>query len=434
MARRVGKRAVFKFKPFSRKQKQILTWWMPNSPTCDRDGIIADGAIRAGKTLAMAMSFVFWAMETFENENFGMCGKTILSFRRNVLSFLLIVLWGRGYKTKYNRTDNVLEIRKNGRINHFWIFGGKDEKSQDLIQGMTLAGCLFDEVALMPESFVNQATARCSVEGSKWWFNCNPAGPKHWFKINWIDKVVKLNLLHLHFVMDDNLSLSEKTKERYRSMYTGVFWKRFIEGLWAVADGVIYDMFDPETHVNSVSPEDIDENAGRFISVDYGTQNATVFHLWVKLMSGKWHSLKEYYHSGRESGQQKTDSQYADDLIDFIPKDDRGNPLPIEWVIVDPSAASFIAELKTRGLVVRHADNAVLDGIRLVRTLLSLGAISFEETCTNTQAEFGTYAWDEKAAARGEDAPVKEADHCMDSVRYFVQTKVRKERKWKNAA
>ena len=163
---------TFHFSPFSRKQKQVLTWWCKDSPVHDKDGIIADGAIRSGKTVSMSLSFAMWAMSTFNGQNFAMCGKTIGSFRRNVLFWLKLMLKSRGYSVIDRRADNLIIIRKGDTENYFYIFGGKDERSQDLIQGITLAGVFFDEVALMPESFVNQATGRCSVEGSKFWFNC----------------------------------------------------------------------------------------------------------------------------------------------------------------------------------------------------------------------------------------------------------------------
>lgn len=181
---------IFRFQPFSLKQKKVLTWWMSDSPVKDYDGIIADGAIRSGKTVSMSLAFVFWAMSTFNGQNFAMCGKTIGSFRRNVLFWLKLMLRSRGYQVTDHRSDNLVEISRGEVTNYFYIFGGKDERSQDLIQGITLAGVFFDEVALMPESFVNQATGRCSVEGSKYWFNCNPDGPYHWFKVNWIDKAI----------------------------------------------------------------------------------------------------------------------------------------------------------------------------------------------------------------------------------------------------
>ena len=225
------KRPIFKFQPFSRKQRQIFTWWADKSPVKDAVGIIADGAIRSGKTVSMSLSYVMWAMSKYDGQNFIMAGKTISSFKRNVLQNLKLMLTSRGYHWIYHISGefpNMLEVTRNGKTNYFYIFGGKDEGSQDLVQGITAAGAFFDEVALMPESFVNQATGRCSVEGATWWFNCNPARPMHWFKLEWIDKRKKKRLLYLHFTMDDNLSLSEKVKEKYREMYAGVFYLRYI--------------------------------------------------------------------------------------------------------------------------------------------------------------------------------------------------------------
>lgn len=435
---------VFKFQPFSKKQKQILTWWTPNSPVKDYDGIIADGAIRSGKTVCMSLSFVFWAMESFSGQNFAMCGKTIGSFRRNVLFWLKLMLRSRGYNVKDHRADNLVEISRGNVTNYFYIFGGKDERSQDLIQGITLAGVFFDEVALMPESFVNQATGRCSVTGSKYWFNCNPDGPYHWFKTEWIDRSIGYigkaraeeigrraeeegktpdlkKLLYVHFTMDDNLSLSKEIKARYRSMYTGVFFKRYILGLWAMAEGIIYDMFDTERHVKKGQEfEECLINGGRYVSIDYGTQNATAFLLWNKGTNKKWYCTREYYYSGRDKGIQKTDSQYADDLVKWL------DGTPIRAVIVDPSAASFIAELTRRGFKVIPADNDVEDGIRFVAALLNKEKIIFGSSCINTIKEFASYIWDPKAAERGEDKPIKQHDHAMDAVRYFCYTVLNK--------
>lgn len=412
-----SKRQIFHFKPFSLKQRKVLNWWCDTSPVKDKDGIIADGAIRSGKTVCMSLSFVFWAMSNYSDQNFAMCGKTIGSFRRNVLMILKLMLRSRGFQVADHRADNLVEISRNGVTNHFYIFGGKDESSQDLIQGITLAGVFFDEVALMPESFVNQATGRCSVDGSKYWFNCNPDGPYHWFKLNWLDKAKEKNLLVLHFTMEDNLSLSERIKERYRNMYTGVFFKRYILGLWAMAEGIIYDMFSEDRHVKTIleyARQLID--GGRFVSIDYGTQNATVFLLWNKGRDGKWYCIREYYYSGRDKGIQKTDSEYAEDLIKFL------DGTPAKAVIVDPSAASFIAELNKRGFTVIQADNDVEDGIRLVATLLNTERLAFSQSCKNTIMEFASYIWDPKATERGEDKPIKQHDHAMDAVRYFCYT------------
>ncbi len=424
-----NKRPVFHFKPFSKKQRKVLNWWCDTSPVKDYDGIIADGAIRSGKTVSMSLSFVFWAMETFSGQNFAMCGKTIGSFRRNVLFWLKLMLRSRGYTVIDHRSENLVEISRKGITNNFYIFGGKDERSQDLIQGITLAGVFFDEVALMPESFVNQATGRCSVDGSKFWFNCNPDGPYHWFKVNWIDKRKEKRLLYLHFTMDDNLSLSEAIKTRYRNMYSGVFFKRYIMGLWAMAEGIIYDMFDVEKHV--VDSEAIaaayktrtghefwsDE---RYVSCDYGTQNATVFLLWNKGADKKWYCRREYYYSGRDKGRQKTDLEFSADLKSWL------KGLDIKAVVLDPAAASFKAQLEKDGFKVKKAKNDVLDGIRFVATLLNQGSILIDRSCTNLIKEFASYIWDAKATERGEDKPVKEHDHALDALRYMVYTIIRK--------
>lgn len=395
-----------------------------------------------GKTVCMSLSFVMWAMTKFNGQNFGMCGKTIGSFRRNVLFWLKMMLRSRGYTVADHRADNLVVISRGETVNHFYIFGGKDERSQDLVQGITLAGVFFDEVALMPESFVNQATGRCSVEGSKYWFNCNPDGPYHWFKVHWIDVATGYigrqrtaeirkraqekgetdglkEILYLHFTMDDNLSLSEKIKARYRSMYTGVFYRRYILGLWAMAEGIIYDMFYTARHVLS-NLSDLDQYQITMCPAIYGTQNATYSCCGVKNVPGGGCAVREYYYSGRDEERQKTDTEYADDLKQWL---DGIKPVKI---IIDPSAASFIAELKKRGYTIRKAKNDVLDGIRFVASLLNQEKIAVSDQCPNMIKEFGSYIWDQKASEHGEDKPIKQHDHAMDALRYFCYTIIRK--------
>lgn len=419
--------APFKWCPFSKKQLKVLTWWMPDSPHKDKDAIICDGSVRAGKTIVMSFSFVVWVMKTFNYQNFGMAGKTIGTFRRNVLFWLKIILRLRGYKVDDRRADNLVIIQRGQVINYFYIFGGKDERSQDLVQGITAAGFLFDEVALMPESFVNQAVARCSVEGAKLWFNCNPDSPVHWFKVSWLDKLSEKNALHLHFTMDDNPSLSEKTKERYRRMFVGVFFKRFILGLWVMAEGAIYDMWDDEKNLydDSTRPVALNAISRRFVACDYGTTNPMVFldiyddgtTIWID---------NEYYYDSKEKGGQKTDSQYADDLEKFV------SPEEAEAVVLDPSAASFKTELRARGYRVKDADNEVNDGIRMTATMLAYRKIKVHrERCPKTRDEIISYVWDEKAAQRGEEKPVKQKDHTCDAVRYYVKTMIKP---WRLAA
>lgn len=386
----------------SLKQMATMTWWTKNS---DYEGIIADGSIRAGKTLAMSVGFITWAMTTFSGEKFAICGKTVTSCRKNVIEPLIQALAGV-YKTQYKHTENCLYIG----TNKFYIYGGKDEGSQSLIQGITLAGILLDEVALMPESFVNQATGRCSVEGSKLWFNCNPETPRHWFYTKWWKKAKRRKLLLIHFTMDDNPSLSDKMKQRYIDQYDGVFYDRFIRGLWVAADGLVYPMFNKDFHSVPTVPRPYEQY---YISMDYGIQNATVMILWG-LANGIWYAVKEYYHSGRDSGVQKTDDEYYTELEKLA------GTLPIRQVVIDPSAASFISLIrKKHRFQVRGANNDVIDGISNVASALKLGLLKFNDCCVETIAEFFEYIWDKASA---EERPVKDHDHAMDAVRYMCRT------------
>lgn len=417
------RRAIFKFKPFSKKQRMVLNWWTDTSPVKDMVGIIADGAIRSGKTVSISLSFVFWAMSAFSDQIFIMAGKTVGSFRRNVLDTLLPMLRSRGYTVDEYRSDNLLVITRGKVTNYFYVFGGKDEGSQDLVQGLTAAGGFFDEVALMPESFVNQAVARCSVTGRKLFFNCNPGSPIHWFKLNWIDKRKQKKLLYLHFEMDDNLSLSEEIKKAYRSMYVGVFYLRFIKGLWRAAEGLIYTMFT-DANLYDQLDERTRHISTKSIAVDYGTTNPCVFYeiwddgqiLWVE-NEYRWDSRSE--EARRSPNPQKTDAQYADDMAAFM----GSRPEDQCMIIVDPSAASFIQELRSRGWVVKEADNEVLDGIRKTGALFAKHQLQVNRRkCPGLIGELQSYVWDDKAAEKGEEKPVKQLDHGPDAIRYKVNS------------
>lgn len=423
---RIHNAALFKFKPFSERQKVMLSWWTKDSPYKDYNGIIADGSIRSGKTLTMSMSFMFWAMESFDEQNFAICGKSIGVLRRNVIHDLQRILKSRGYTVDYKRGQNMMIVMKGNHLNYFYMFGGKDERSQDFIQGITLAGAYFDEAALMPESFVNQATARCSVEGSKLWFCCNPDNKLHWFKLNWINKYKEKRLLYLHFTMDDNLSLSQETKDRYKSMFVGMFFRRFVLGLWVSADGLIYDMWDDNE--NTFDLKDIHpgyrDDWRHYVPIDYGTTNPfAALDVWDDDTT-LW-AVSELYWDSKEKQRQKTDSEYADDLERFIGYDKNA------VLIVDPSAESFKVEMRNRGYIVKDADNEVKDGIRRTGTMIQKRRLKVEKGCRYFFRERDTYIWDEKAVARGEEAPVKQRDHLMDATRYLIKTVIKN---WRLAA
>ena len=394
---------------FSPKQRTAMTWWMPGSEHQGREAIVCDGAVRSGKTLAMGLGFFLWAMTCFDRQRFGVCGKTIQSLRRNVLAEVLPKLKDLGFSWKERRSENLLTVRFRGRENRFYIFGGRDESAASLIQGITFAGVLMDEAVLMPRSFVEQACARCSVAGSRLWFNCNPAGPTHWFYKAWIQEAEKRNCLRLHFTMEDNPSLSEQIRQRYERLYTGVFYRRFILGQWAQAEGRVYDFFGPE--MVQTAPE---SGFSRwYVSCDYGTVNPTSMGLWG-LRDGVWYRVKEFYFDSRARMRQMTDEEYAGALKELA------GERQVAAVIVDPSAASFIELLRRKGWRVQKADNDVLSGIRLTSDALKEGRIVICEGCADCIREMDEYVWDLSSGTR--DRVKKEHDHAMDDMRYFVAT------------
>ena len=399
------------YRRFSKRQMLAMTWW--NRPGLKAyDGILCDGAVRSGKTVSMVVGFFLWSMATFDRQNFAICGKTVGALRRNITGNLPQWL-GDLFEIREHRSENKLVVRdRAGRENNYYLFGGRDESSCKLIQGITLAGVLLDEAALMPKSFVEQACARCSVAESRLWFNCNPEGPEHWLYKEWILKAEEKNMLHLHFTMEDNPALTEHIRRRYENLYTGVFYRRFVLGQWCMAEGLVYE-FDPGLHVGE--PE---KAGGRYyISVDYGTRNPFSAGLW-QVMGGKAYRIKEFYHNGRESGNMLTDEEYCDALEELA------KGLPVEQIVVDPSAASLIAALRRRGYPVRKARNEVLPGIRLVATLLKAGILQFSPQCKDTIREFSLYRWEDSGE---KDTVVKENDHAMDDIRYFCATILRRQ-------
>lgn len=392
---------------FSPKQKMVFNWWR-NKDSRSKDGIICDGAVRSGKTFCMSMSFVVWACSTFKDCDFAICGKTITSVRRNLITPMISHSREWGFQIKDFPSKNYVEIAVGSSINRFHIFGGKDESSAALIQGMTLCGILLDEVALMPRSFAEQAVARCSVKGSKLWFNCNPENQFHWFKKDWIDKAAEKNLIYLHFALEDNPSLTPEIIKRYKTLYSGAFYQRFVLGSWTSTQGCVYSMFDPRLHTVDTLPHSFSRFA---VSCDYGTVNPSSFGLWG-LSDGVWYRISEYYYDSRKQGAQRTDEEhYA--ALERLCADRK-----IETVVCDPSAASFIECIRRHGKFhVAPAKNDVLSGIRRVSDALTGGKIKIYSGCKDAIREFSAYRWDKSV---GVDCPVKENDHAMDDIRYFV--------------
>ena len=391
---------------FSEKQKTLIHWW-ERPETKDMDGIIADGAIRSGKTVSMLSGFLLWSQSRFSNRNFIISGVTIGAVNRNVVMPMLEIMRDWRWSYHHNKSLGCITVG----TNLYWVFGGGGDGAQDKMQGMTAAGALADEAALQSKKFLNQMVGRCSVKGAKLWFNCNPESPTSFFKTDFIDMAQEKHLLYEHFAMDDNPSLSDEVKERYRRMFAGVFYDRHILGKWTKAEGMIYPMYE-----TAFEPTYTGEALKHVVSIDYGTQNAFAALHWV-FDGSIWHCVKEYRYSGRDEGHQKTDADYVNDMMVFM-EDIKERP----EIIVDPSATSFIAALRrngTRSVKILKAINSVVDGIRDTATCLQSGKIKISDKCVETRKEFEGYVWDEKA---GNDKPVKENDHMMDALRYFVET------------
>lgn len=428
-SQRVAKKIMdtFKLVEPSPKQKKVMTWWRENSPVKDKVGIICDGSIRSGKTLSTAFSFLVWSMTTFSDQNLILAGKTVGSFRRNVVRDLKKMAVRNGYSVKDKRSENCLVISKGDKTNYYYVFGGKDEGSADLIQGITAAGAYLDEVVLMPKSFVDQALARCSVNGSKYWFTCNPGSPYHYFKTDFIDKQDEKNLFYLHFTMEDNPTLSYEKKEEYKNLYIGTFYKRYILGLWVQAEGLIYQVSDE----NIIKPSEIPVCDEYYITGDYGTYNPMAWGFFGIKYNGDikmTYLIEEYHHSGRETSP-KTDEEYSVIFKKWKEKLEEKYGV-VKAVVFDPSASSFHTALKKISIKTKHAYNSLMGekdfraGIPLVQTYISNLCFKISNVCTETIKEIYTYCWNDKKALSGEEVPVKDNDHHMDKIRYFFNTVV----------
>lgn len=415
-----------KYVAFSKKQLQLLTWWTDESPYHDLNGVIAEGAIRAGKTIIMGLSFILWSMQKSSDINYAICGKTVASTRRNIIEPLIEMLKQRKFKVIDRKTEGKLIVIKNNNKNTYYIFGGKDEGSASLIQGITLGGVLFDEVALMPRSFVEQAMARCSVNGSKYWFNCNPEGPQHWFYVEHILKWKERKYIRIHFCLEDNPSLSKERIDNYKSLYTGIFYKRFILGEWAFANGIVYDMVTDEnfyynSNRESVVPIKIIENDIKpYYGVDFGTANPQVYLEVYKYVNYAKKEMcfyveNEYYWNSRKKLMQKTPDEYVSDFNNWCKE--------FSYLIIDPSATPLKAAHRKYGHNVINAKNNVEEGIIGLSTLFANKMIKInKDNCPNLCAELGLYRWNEKKLNNGVEEVLKENDHCCDALRYAIMT------------
>ena len=414
-----AKTAAFPFQDFSPKQKALVYWWQKGSPYRGYRMMLADGAIRSGKTVAMILSFVLWSNATFQGQNFIVAGKTAGALKRNILDPLFGILEFLHYPYQYKRGDAKVIVG----MNVYHLFGADKDNAQDKLQGMTAAGAYADEVALFPRSFTDQMISRCSVAGSRIFLNCNPNGDHHYIKTDFIDRAEEIGMARLHFTMDDNLTLSPEIREAYARSFQGVFYRQYILGEWVSAEGLIYPMWsDTENTYTEDSPE-MYKRMRRFVSVDYGTANPCCF-LDIRDDGEIFRVANEYYWDSAARRRQKTDAEYADDLLSFLGGD--RNVL----VIVDPSALSFKTELRNRGLRVQDAKNSVRDGLATTATLIGNRIVLVnKEMCPCLLKEVHNYVWDAKARQRGEEKPLKENDHAMDALRYLCHTRTNRFRR-----
>jgi PBSX family phage terminase large subunit len=371
---------------------------------------ILEGSVRSGKTFISLFAFSDFVASMPKEAEFIIIGKTLTALKRNILGPLTTIVGEMHFTYSVDQKEGYLWGRK------VYLEGANDERSEGKIRGMTLAGAYCDELTLWPETFFSMLLSRLSVAGAKLIGTTNPDHPKHWLYVDYMDRP-ELNIFQPHFHIDDNPFLDNDYKESLKKEYTGLFYKRFIEGRRVAAGGVVYDMFDDVRNIYDEMPLDMVHRIyRRYVSIDYGTTNPCVFLEIIDDCNGNYYVTRERYYDSKVAQRQKDDAEHADDLDKFV------NREHLSGVIIDPSAASFKIAIRKKGLRTQDADNDVLDGIRLVATLLAQGRLKIHRSCVNTIKEFESYIWNEKRTDKGIEEPVKENDHSLDAIRYHIYT------------
>lgn len=404
----------------SPKQAKILAF-----PYSKYDALICDGAVRSGKTSIMMWAFVRWAMENFSGQRFGVCGRTVDSCTKNIIvPFTAMSLAKERYIIRWRRGDKVMEVRRGAVTNYFEVFGGKDEASYTLIQGRTLAGVLLDEVVLMPRSFVEQALARCSVDGARLWFSCNPGSPHHWFYQEWIKRSRERNALYLHFEMTDNPGLSKRTLERYENMYAGIFYDRYVRGLWVAAEGIVYKDFanDTEKYLIGDPLEWAKQNGTSFsiisIGVDFGgTKSATKFQATGITKDFRVVALEEEYIKNEEIDPNALNRRFATfcQLITSKYGYSQTRADSAETVLI--RGLDHTAQKMHLGTQVKNAMKLqITDRIRLVVLLMKQGRFKVSRNCPHLIDALQTAIYDPD---KFEDERLDDGTSDIDSLDAF---------------
>lgn len=400
--------------------------WAPFSKTAlksihnsDKFINIYEGAVRSSKTVSSTIAWINFLRESPHRE-FLMTGNTIDTLYRNVIGsdrgIIPILGSNRASYKKSQEGGAQLKLKLEGEEKICYCVGCSNIKAESKIRGMTIGGWYSDETTTYPEEVVKQAINRMSLDGARAFWTMNPDSPFHYIKEDFIDKANEKGFAHFHFTLDDNLALGEEYKQNIKNAYSGLWYKRMIDGLWVLAEGLIYNMFNPDEHIVT----DLPKILKYWVGVDYGTSNATAFILIGLGKDGNLYVVDEYKHSGGDMDRSKTDAEYSQELQKWL-----GDIKP-EWIFVDPSAKSFRTQLYRDRMncpalkKVYPANNDVIDGIRSVSSLLGAGKLFVHKRCGELIKEIGLYAWDSKAQARGEDKPIKDNDDMCDAFRYSV--------------
>ena len=402
---------------YTPKQRELLRLWQTNK--LKRINLLS-GSVRSGKTWISLVLWAFWVATMPKEKNYLMTAKSLTTLKRNVLDLLTELVGEKNFTFSIAQKQALLFGRK------IYLEGANDARAESKIRGMTLQGAYCDELTLYGENFFTMMLSRLSEPNAKLFATTNPDTPMHWLNKKYIERGHELNMLLMTFLIDDNTFLDPNYVEELKKEYVGVFYDRFIRGLWVVAEGLVYPRFSKADNVT----EDIPESGTYYISIDYGTLNTFSAGLWC-VSDGKAVRIKEYYHSGRDTKRQLTDEEYhaaLEKLIQYTDSEGILQEYEIDRVVIDPSAASFIACMRRHGKFrVKHAVNTVIDGIRNVTSMLNSQRLFIHSSCKDSIKEFGLYSWDDKAQ---EDKVIKENDHAMDDIRYFVNTILVKEFKW----
>lgn len=429
MPKRQKKPATFKFQPFSEQQRRLMHWWRPGLRSAEADFVIADGAIRSGKTIACIIGFLTWSQEMFSGESFILAGKTVGALKKNVIRPMLQIMeaWGWQYEYIRSGTDARIEIGQNT----YYLYGANTEAAQDALQGLTAAGAYLDEAALFPQSFIDQAIGRCSVLGSKVWINCNPEGPHHYIREEFLlpEKQKEKKVYHLHFMMKDNLSLSPSVIRRYERAWPhgSVFYKRFILGLWVAADGLIYQEFADHVKDYLITEKWLKDNQIIYavIGVDFGgTKSAHSFTLTGFTKAYKQVIVLDEYYCKKRIGP----DQLQKDFVDFVKRAQK--KYKVYEAYCDSAEQTLIAGLEMAcmqahvGIDIRNAiKGPINDRIAFYNSLIAQHRWKVMEHCTHIIEAFEQAVYDDKKV----NADVRLDDGLMnvdslDSTEYSTES------------